>query len=155
MSRHKSNRTLLIEQERAVRKEERKRKKAEKERDKKIREDRRERKQTEQEAKREVWLEKQRVHESVERNGVPQIKPDDSRFGFREAVAHLPLVGCSGCHGLVRELYGTLCERCHYSKEVNDPGEEKLKAEANKAVPGKGDGGCGTKALAGQLSLLI
>jgi len=155
MSRHKSNRTLLIEQERAVRKEERKRKKAEKERDKKIREDRRERKQTEQEAKREVRLEKQRVHESVERNGVPQIKPDDSRFGFREAVAHLPLVGCSGCHALVRELYGTLCERCHYGKEVNDRDEKELKARGDKAVPGNGDGGNGTMAPTGQMTLKL
>jgi len=153
--RQKSNRTLLIEQELAARKEERKRKKAEKERDKKIREDRRERKQAEQEAKRKVRLEKQRVHESVERNGVPQIKPDDSHFGFREAVAHLPLVDCSRCHALVREFYGTLCERCHYSKEVNDQDEKELKTEANKTVPGKGDGEDGTVAPAGQMTLKL
>ena len=153
--RQKSNRTLLIEQELAARKEERKRKKAEKERDKKIREDRRERKQVEREAKREIRLEKQRVHESVERNGVPKIRPEESRFGFREAVAHLPLVGCSGCHGLVRELYGTLCERCHYSKEVNDQDEKELKTEANKTVPGKGDGEDGTVAPAGQMTLKL
>ena len=155
MSRQKSNRSLLIAQELAARKEERKRKKAEKERDKKIREDRRERKQAEQEAKREVRLEKQRVHESVERNGVPKIRPEESHFGLREAMEHSPLMGCSGCHALVRELYGTLCERCHYSKEVNDENENELKARVNKAVPGKGDGGSGTKALAGQLTLSI
>jgi hypothetical protein len=44
-------------------------------------------------------------------------------------------MGCSGCHALVRELYGTLCERCHYGKEVNDQDEKELKAEANKGLP--------------------
>ncbi|MCJ7642870.1 MAG: hypothetical protein MUP28_00155 [Candidatus Aminicenantes bacterium] len=151
--RQKSNRTLLIEQERAARIEERKRKKAEKERDKKIREDRRERKQAEQEAKREVRLEKQRVHESVERNGAPKIRPEESHFGLREAMEHFPLVDCSRCHVIVRELYGTLCERCHYSKEVNDQGEKELKTRGNKAVPGQGDGGNGTITLAGQVML--
>ena len=123
--------------------------------DKAIREERREQKQAEQKAKREVRLEKQRVHESVERNGVPKIRPEESHFGLREAMEHSPLMGCSGCHALVRELYGTLCERCHYGKEVNDPEEEKLKAEENKAVPGKGDGGNETIAPVGQLTLKI
>ena len=118
--RQKSNRTLLIEQERAARKEERERKRAEKARDKMIREDRRERKQSEQEAKRKVRLEKQRVHESVERNGVPKVKPEESRFGLREAIAYSPLVLCGGCGAIVREsaIIGDLCPRCKYGKEV-------------------------------------
>jgi len=155
--RQKSNRTLLIEQERAARKEERERKRAEKARDKMIREDRRERKQSEQEAKREVRLEKQRVHESVERNGIPKIRPEESRFGFREAVAYSPLVICGKCGGVIRESeeLGSLCERCYFSKEVNDQDEKELKARGNKAVPGKGDGEDGTVAPAGQMTLKL
>ena len=137
MSRPKSEATIQMERDRAIRKE------------------RRDRLRGECEARRIIRLAKERARESVKRNGVPQIKPDDSRFGFREAVAHLPLVDCSRCHALVREFYGTLCERCHYSKEVNDENENELKARVNKAVPGKGDGGSGTKALAGQLTLSI
>jgi hypothetical protein len=125
------------------------------ERDRAIRKERRDRLRGECEARRIIRLAKERARESVKRNGVPQIKPDDSRFGFREAVAHLPLVDCSRCHALVREFYGTLCERCHYSKEVNDENENELKARVNKAVPGKGDGGNETIALVGQLTLKI
>ena len=129
--RHKSEATIQLERDRAIRKERTELKRQE----------------------REVRLEKQRVHESVERNGVPKIRPEESHFGLREAMEHSPLMGCSGCHALVRELYGTLCERCHYSKEVNDENENELKARVNKAVPGKGDGGSGTKALVGQMTL--
>lgn len=116
MSRQKSNRTLLIEQECAARKEERERKKAEKERDKKIREDRRKRKQAEAEAKRDAKLKKKLVHESVERNGVPKVQSSGTELGIRDAIVHSPLMDCSRCHAFVRELYGTLCERCHYSQ---------------------------------------
>jgi len=137
MSRPKSEATIQMERDRAIRKE------------------RRDRLRGECEARRIIRLAKERARESVKRNGVPQIKPDDSRFGFREAVAHLPLVDCSRCHALVREFYGTLCERCHYSKEVNDENENELKARVNKAVPGKGDGGNETIALVGQLTLKI
>jgi len=154
MSRQKSNRTLLIEQERAARKEERKRKREERERDKAIREDRRQQKKAEVEAKRKERLRKNLVHESVERNGVPKVQPEESHFGMREAMTYDPHVICGRCHMTIREseLYGIYCERCYYKKEVNDEG---LKLEANRAVPGKGDGGLNeTAALAGQLTLI-
>jgi len=155
--RQKSNRTLLIEQERAARKEERERKRAEKARDKMIREDRRQQKKAEAEAKRKERLRKKLTRESVERNGVPKVRPEESRFGFREAVAYSPLVICGKCGGVIRESeeLGSLCEPCYFSKEVNDPEEEKLKAEENKAVPGKGDGDNETIAPVGQLTLKI
>lgn len=126
------------------------------ERDREIRKERRERKQSEREAKRKVRLEKQMTRESVERNGVPKVQPEESRFGLREAMTYDPHVICGRCHMTIREseLYGIYCERCHYKKEVNEPKEEELKAEANRAVPGTEDGGKnGTTAPAGQLSL--
>ncbi|MCJ7644189.1 MAG: hypothetical protein MUP28_06900 [Candidatus Aminicenantes bacterium] len=155
MSRPKSAATIQRERDRAARKKERERKQAEKERDQKIREERRERKQAEQKVKREARRKKKLTRESVERNGVPKVQSAGEELGFRDAVACSPLMDCKRCHAIVHELYGTLCERCHYGKEVNDQDEKELKARGNKAVPGNGDGGCGTKALAGQLSLLI
>ena len=101
--RQKSNRTLLIEQERAARKEERERKKAEKERDKNIREDRRERKQTEQEAKRTIRAKKKATHEHVVKNGVPKVQSGGQELGIREAIAYSPLVLCGGCGVIIRE----------------------------------------------------
>lgn len=156
MSRQKSNRTLLLEQERAARMEERKRKREEKERDRRIREERRQQKATEQQAKREGRMKRQLVHESVERNGVPKVQPEESRFGMREAMTYDPHAICGRCHMTIREseLYGIYCERCHYKKEVNEPKEEELKAEVNRAVPGTEDGGKnGSSAPAGQLTL--
>ena len=94
--------------------------------DKAIREERREQKQAEQKAKREVRLEKQRVHESVERNGVPKIRPEESHFGLREAVAYSPLVLCGGCGVIVRDsaIIGNLCPKCKYGKEVQSAQHE-------------------------------
>jgi len=140
MSRPKSEATIQRERDRGVRKE------------------RREQKRAEHEAKQEARLKKKLVHESVERNGVPKINPDDSHFGLREALMYSPVVLCGKCGGVVREsaVIGSLCERCHYSMEVNDEKENELKAQENRAVPGKEDGRVkGTTALAGQLSLLI
>ena len=139
--RQKSNRTLLIEQERAARKEERERKKAEKERDKNIREDRRERKQAEREAKREIRLEKQRVHESVVRNGVPKVRPEESRFGLREAIVYSPLVLCGGCGAIVRDsaIIGNLCPKCKYGKEVQSAQHEGRQTQGD-APTGVHDG---------------
>jgi len=156
MSRQKSNRTLLLEQERAARKAERIRKRAEKERDKATRTERHEQKRAEREAKREARLKKKLVHESVERNGVPKVQPEESRFGLMEAMTYDPYAICGRCHMTIKEseLYGIYCERCYYKKEVNEPKEEELKAEANRAVPGTEDGGKnGTAAPAGQLKL--
>jgi len=121
--RQKSNRTLLIEQELAARKEERKRKKAEKERDKKIREDRRERKQAEQKAKREARLKKRLTHESiVKNNGISPIHSGGEQLGFRDAITYSPLVLCGGCGVIIRKsaLIGDLCPTCQYGKEVID-----------------------------------
>ena len=121
--RQKSNRTLLIEQELAARKEERERKKAEKERDKKIREDRRERKQAEQEAKREARLKKWLTHESiVKNNGISPIHSGGEQLGFRDAITYSPLVLCGGCGVIIRKsaLIGDLCPTCQYGKEVID-----------------------------------
>jgi len=139
MSRPKSEATIQMERDRAIRKE------------------RRDRLRGECEARRIIRLAKERARESVKRNGVPQIKPDDSRFGFREAVAYSPLVICGKCGGVIRESeeLGSLCERCYFSKEVNDQDEKELKARGNKAVPGKGDGEDGTVAPAGQMTLKL
>jgi len=125
--------------------------------DKAIRKERQERKRQECEAKRQARLKKRLTHESVVWNGVPKVKPEESRFGLREAIAYSPLVICGKCGGVIRESeeLGSLCEPCYFSKEVNDPEEEKLKAEENKAVPGKGGGGNETIALVGQLTLKI
>jgi hypothetical protein len=156
MSRKKSERTLRLEAERTARREERERRREEKERDKKIRAERRALKLQEKETERQERERRKAIRESLERNGVPKIRPEESQFGLREAMGFSPLVDCERCHAIVRELCGTLCERCHYSMEVNDETKDELKAEENRAVPGKGDGGeTGTTALAGQLSLLI
>jgi hypothetical protein len=154
MSRQKSNRALLIEQERTARMEERKRKREEKERDRGIREERRQQKAAEKQAKREERLKRQLVHESIERNGVPKVQSGGMQLGIRDAIAYSPLVDCDRCHTLVRELIGGLCERCHYSNEgrTNDGMTET--EQGDRAVPGKGDGGNGTTALAGQLMLI-
>ena len=142
-----------MEQECAARKLERERKKAEIERDKKIRDERRQQKKVEREAKRDARLKKRLAHESVERNGVPKVESAGLGFGIRYAIEYSPYVLCEGCHNAIREnsMIGSLCERCQYSKEVNDEG---LKLEANRAVPGTEDGGKnGTAAPAGQLTL--
>jgi len=155
MSHQKSNRTLLLEQERAARKAERIRKREEKKQTKKTREERKQQKAAEREGKREERLKKQFIHESVERNGVPRVRDAGAQLGIRDAIAYSEYVLCEGCHNAIHEssMIGKICERCHYSKEVNDEG---LKLEANRAVPGTEDGGKnGTVAPAGQLSLLI
>jgi hypothetical protein len=124
--------------------------------DRKIREERRERKNAEREAKREVRLKKQMTRESVKQNGVPQVQSGSAQLGIRDAIAYSPLVLCGGCGAIVREsaVIGDLCEKCKYRKEVEET-EEILKAQGDRAVPEKGDGGNGTTALAGQLSLSI
>ena len=159
MSRKKSERTLLLEAERAARREERERRREEKERDKKIREERRALKLQEKETKRQERDRRKAIHESVERNGVPKVRPEESRFGLREALTYSPLVLCGKCGGVVREsaVIGSLCERCHYSKEVMESGNPtELKAQGDTAVPGnEDDGKKETAALSGQLSLLI
>jgi len=155
MSRSKSNRTILLEQEREARKAERIRKREEKEQEKKIRKERKERKIAEAEAKRETRCKKRLTHESLERNGVPKVESAGSQVGNRDAIAYSEYVLCEGCHNAIREssMIGKLCERCHYSKEVNDQG---LKLEANSAVPGTEDGGKnGSSAPAGQLTLKL
>jgi hypothetical protein len=141
MSRHKSEATIQLERDRAIRKE------------------RLERKRKEHEVKREARLKKRLTHESVVRNGVPKVQPSESRFGLREAMEHSPLMWCESCDCIVREreMVGNICEQCYHSTEgrVNDDKDEGLKAKTNRAVPGKGDGGSGTIALAGQLSLPV
>jgi rubrerythrin len=156
MSRQKSNRTLLIEQERATRKEERDRKRAEKVSDKKIREERREFKRAEREAKREERLKKKLAHESVERNGVPKVQSGGMQLGIRDAIAYAPFVLCGGCGAAIKEseVIGDLCPKCKYGKEVES--EKPTSTEqGDKAVPGQGDGGSRRSALAGQLILTI
>jgi len=109
--------------------------------DKAIRKERREQKQAEQKAKREVRLEKQRVHESVERNGVPKIRPEESHFGLREAVAYSPLVLCGGCGVIVRDsaIIGNLCPKCKYGKEVQSAQHEGRQTQGD-APTGVHDG---------------
>ena len=158
MSRSKSNRTLLIEQERAARNEERERKREERERDKAIREDRRQQKKAEVEAKRKERLRKNLVHESVERNGIPKVQEGNQYFGLRDAIAVNEIMFCESCGHVVREseMIGDICSICYYANEgrVNDDKDEGLKAKANRAVPGTEDGGKnGTVAPAGQLTL--
>jgi len=137
MSRQKSNRTLLMEQERAARKLERERKKAEIERDKKIREERRQQKKAEAEAKRKERLKKKLAHESVERNGVPKVEQGAQYFGLRDAIEVNPLMFCESCNHVVREseMIGDICNICYYGKEANDP-ELELKAQGDEP---KGD----------------
>ena len=139
--RHKSEATIQLERDRAIRKE------------------RTELKRQEREAKRQARLKKRLTHESVVRNGVPKVRPEESRFGLREAMEHSPLTWCEGCASIVREceMVGDICEQCYHSMEgrVNDDKDEGLKAEENKAVPGKGGGGNETIALVGQLTLKI
>ena len=48
----------------------------------------------------------------------------------------------------------TICDFCFYSKEVESE-KPMSTGRVNKAVPGQGDGGSGTIALAGQLTLTI
>jgi hypothetical protein len=138
MSRPKSEATIQRERDRAIRKE------------------RREQKRAERDAKQEVRLKKQMTRESVKQNGIPQVQSGSAQLGIRDAIAYSPLVLCGGCGAIVREsaVIGDLCEKCKYRKEVEET-EEILKEQGDKAVPGKGDGGSGTEALAGQLSLLI
>jgi len=127
--------------------------------DKAIRKERRERMRKERDAKRAIRARKRATHESVMRNGVPKVQPSESRFGLREAMEHSPLMWCESCDCIVREreMVGNICEQCYHSTEgrVNDDKDEGLKAKTNRAVPGKGDGGSGTIALAGQLSLPV
>jgi hypothetical protein len=158
MSRQKSNRTLLIEQERAARMEERKRKREEKEGNKTIREERRHQKVAEREAKRQARLKKRLTHESVVKNGVPKVQSGGTELGIHDAIAYSPLMICAGCVEAVREILDAdgLCEKCKYEKEVlqGEHVSERLEALQSKAVPDQRDGGSGTMALAGQLSLL-
>ena len=123
MSRPKSNRTMLLEQEREARKAERLRKREEKEQDKKIRKERKERKIAEAEAKREARLKKRLTHESiVKNNGISPIHSGGEQLGFRDAITYSPLVLCGGCGVIIRKsaLIGDLCPTCKYGKEVID-----------------------------------
>jgi len=131
---------MLLEQERAARMEDRKRKREEKARDKVIREERRQQKAAEKQAKKEERMKRQLVHESVERNGVPRVESGDTHLGLRDAIEYSPYVLCPECHQAVREnrTIEGVCERCHYGKEVNGE-DEKLKTEGRPA-PGSGDG---------------
>ena len=106
--------------------------------DKAIRKERRERKQTEQEAKREVRLEKQRVHEHVVKNGVPKVQSGGQELGIRDAIAYSPLVLCGGCGVIIREsaLIGDLCPACQYGKEVQSAQQYTLNAKQEGASTG-------------------
>ena len=106
--------------------------------DKAIRKERRERKQTEQEAKREVRLEKQRVHEHVVKNGVPKVQSGGQELGIRDAIAYSPLVLCGGCGVIIREsaLIGDLCPACQYGKEVVPKHQKSRKEQIGDALTG-------------------
>jgi len=49
---------------------------------------------------------------------IPKIKPEESRFGLREALAYSGLMDCDKCHRITRErdLIIGVCEFCAYSK---------------------------------------
>jgi hypothetical protein len=116
MSRPKSPERLALERDRAIRKE------------------RQERKHKEREARRAIRLRKKATHESVAKNGVPKVKPGDSHFGIRDAIAYSPLALCVGCGEAIRadSLIGNLCPQCKFGKEVVDA-SECLKASALEA----------------------
>jgi len=156
MSRQKSNRTLLLEQERAARKAERIRKREEKKQTKKTREERRLLKFEGAEAKRKERLRRKTVRESVERNGTPKVQEGGTYLGIREAIEYSPLVLCPGCRQAIRDtsMIGPLCERCHFLKEVNDP-EPELKAQGDKGLPVVGERELKPDGPVGQLTLSI
>ena len=125
MSRPKSNRTMLLEQEREARKAERLRKREEKEQDKKIRKERKERKIAEAEAKREARLKKRLTHESiVKNNGISPIHSGGEQLGLRDAIAYSGSEHglCERCKGFFRidDFIDGLCPKCKYAKEVVD-----------------------------------
>jgi len=117
--RHKSEATIQLERDRAIRKE------------------RTELKRQEREAKRQARLKKRLTHESVVWNGVPKVKPEESRFGLREAIAYSPFVLCGGCGVIVREdvLIDGFCLGCKYREEVVDS-PECLKAKQGDTLTG-------------------
>lgn len=123
--------------------------------DRSIRAERREQRRFVRETRQAIRLKRQLTHESVVKNGIPKVQSGGTELGIHDAIAYSPLVICDRCHTLVRELIGGLCERCHYSNEgrTNDGMTET--EQGDRAVPGKGDGGNGTTALAGQLSLPV
>jgi len=102
--------------------------------DKAIRKERRERMRKERDAKRAIRARKRATHESVAKNGVPKVKPGDSHFGIRDAIAYSPLALCVGCGEAIRadSLIGNLCPQCKFGKEVVDA-SECLKASALEA----------------------
>jgi len=139
MSRPKSEKTLALEHDRAIRKE------------------RLERKRTEREAKRAARLKKQMTHESVVRNnGISKVQEGNQYFGLRDAIAVNEIMFCESCGHVVREkeMIGDICNICYHGKEVNDP-EPELKAQGDSPSPRKGDGGNKPKGPVGQLTLLI
>ena len=100
--RHKSEATIQLERDRAIRKE------------------RRELKRREREAKRKARLKRRLTHESIIRNGIPTVRSGGTELGIHDAVAYSPLVICAGCAEAVREILDAdgLCEKCKYEKEV-------------------------------------
>jgi hypothetical protein len=96
MSRPKSEATLQREHEREIRHE------------------RRLVKQAERDLKRRARLDRRAFRARIAGAPVPKIKPEESRFGLREALAYSGLMDCDKCHRITRErdLIVGVCEFC-------------------------------------------
>ena len=107
MSRPKSEATLQREHEREIRHE------------------RRLVKQAERDLKRQARLARQASRARIATAPVPKIKPEESRFGLREALAYSGLMDCDKCHRITRErdLIIGVCELCEYAEPGNGAGE--------------------------------
>ena len=103
--------------------------------DKAIRKERWERKRQERDERRKLRKEKQRVRESIAKNGVPGVQFHESSFGFWDAIHHDALTCCESCNRVLYEsrMMGDICEQCFYSKEaIRDEG---LKSETQRDAP--------------------